>query len=212
MKLSKQLTTVTPLLKYLALSLFIILPLITFAIGYHVGRIPRASTVSYVQQKQISASPSHVNELNPTPTPLPTLKFTHEFIIKELGVKIKVPEEVANDLVYKYENNTVYFSTKSLTRADPACGTSGSPLGAYGKVDKNSPRSEITKKLAQSRIDEGYSDTVVNPTAKEFDNFYIEYAGPQALCSTSSEVGKLISSSRYFFSVGGILASMEPLK
>jgi hypothetical protein len=201
-KIPKQFTTVTPLSKYLALSLFIILPIITFALGFHVGKLSSGSSVS----------PSHVSKLNSTPTPLPDLKFTHEFIIEELGIKIKVPEEIANDLVYKYESNAAYFSTKSLAKADPSCGPSDAPLGILEKVYKNSPRSEFEKNLTQFRIDEGYSDMIVYPTAKEFDNFYIEYAGPQALCSTSIKVGTLISSGRYFFNLEGILASMEPLK
>jgi hypothetical protein len=188
--------------KNLTISLFLILPIITYATGYHIGKIQSIKTISS----------SQISELNPTPTSLPTLKFTHEFIIKELGVKIKVPEEIANDLVYKHENNAAYFSTKSITKADPSCGPSDAPLGILGKVYKNSPRSEIAKNLTKSRIDEGYSDTIVYPTAKEFDNFYIEYSGPQALCSTSSQVGKLISTSSYFFNAGGILASMQSLK
>lgn len=206
MKLSKQFSRVTYLSKYLELSLFIILPIITFAIGYHM-----ASTVSYEQQEPNSASDSHMSKLNPTPTPLPTLRFTHELVIQELGVKIKVPEQIANDLIYKYENNKVSFSTKSLTRADQACGTSGSPFGIITKVDKNSPGSEMIKKLTQPRIDEGYSDGIAYPTAKEFDSFYIEYTGPQAQCSRLIEVINLINSSSYFFNAGGILASMEPL-
>lgn len=201
----KQFTTITPLSKYLALSLFIILPLLTLAIGYHIGK-------SSIQQQLISVPPSQVSEQNLTPTLLPNLKFTHEFIIQEIGVKIKVPEEIAHDLMYKYENNVAYFSTKSLTKADSKCGASDAPLGILRKVDKSSPRSEIVKNLTQSRIDAGYSDTIVYPKAKEFGNFYIEYTSPQALCSTSSSVGKLISSSRYFFNAGGILASMEALK
>lgn len=62
MPLQHSLTTVTPFSKYAALTLFIILPFITFFIGYHFGGIYNAKTVYEVIPMQTQTSP--------TPTPV----------------------------------------------------------------------------------------------------------------------------------------------
>ncbi|MBA3724176.1 MAG: hypothetical protein H0W89_04800 [Candidatus Levybacteria bacterium] len=62
MPLPKSLTTVTTFSKYAALSLFVILPIITFFIGYYYGGLYNSKTVYEGIPIQIVSTPS------PTPT------------------------------------------------------------------------------------------------------------------------------------------------
>lgn len=57
MTLSKSLTTVTTLSKYVALSLFVIVPFITFFIGYHFGGLYNAKTAYEIVPVEIKPSP-----------------------------------------------------------------------------------------------------------------------------------------------------------
>ena len=67
MQLPKELTTVTRLSRYLALSLFIILPFLAFGFGMKYQRIIDATNP--MPNKQIQASPSVVIPSSPLKSP-----------------------------------------------------------------------------------------------------------------------------------------------
>ena len=80
MNLPKALTTVTPFSKYAALSLFIILPLITFAFGYSVGKNTH-KTASYAANSIQTSYPSSTIIPSPQASPTPNVQSKENYKI-----------------------------------------------------------------------------------------------------------------------------------
>lgn len=100
--------------------------------------------------------------------------------IPEIKIKFKVNKEVAEELVYNFkgENDfgSVLFSSKGLSKI-PGCGVEQGPLSALSKI-KGNP------------YDYADTDYYVSRKPKQFDNFFIIYNGPQAVCATGDYVKK----------------------
>lgn len=79
MKLSRELTTVTPFSKYLAMGLFLLLPFIGFILGMQY------------QQKIGQVKNSEVVVMTSTPTPDPTANWK-TYANSEIGFSIKLPQ------------------------------------------------------------------------------------------------------------------------
>jgi type II secretory pathway pseudopilin PulG len=113
--------------------------------------------------------------------------------ISELGIEITVPNSI-KDLTYQLQPTVTlangvtatyaYFSTMSLTRADSGCSDSNGPLGSLERAAGQYPGGDV--------VDYG---TLV----KQFSDFYISSATPQAACSSSDTVQSLAQTQKQAF-------------
>ena len=125
----------------------------------------------YDTEKTTSTSPTS----SPQPPPQPPATYLD---IKELGVKIKLDDSV-KDAIYTVKSGsdgsqTAYFSTKSLTLVDPACGPNDVALAALSKSKMDTD--QFGRKLV-----------VNNHSVFKFGDYYFTSSGPQAACSDKDQ-------------------------
>lgn len=109
-----------------------------------------------------------------------------EFKIPELGIKFKIQDSLADDLVYHYNgehtatNNSgknsgnvrnVSFTTKQLQAIDSGCAAKANPIGGMSRWEGKAENYDWFKNRS------GDPQTFV-----QLDSFVIEYFSPQAIC------------------------------
>lgn len=109
MTLPKELTTVTPFSKYLAMFLFIVLPFLGFGLGVQYGKSMAISATSVVMTKQTTTVLS-----SPTLTP-----STHTFVSADLGISFQYLVAQGSDLQVKEIGDKVYVYPRG---SDPLTG------------------------------------------------------------------------------------------
>ena len=103
--------------------------------------------------------------------------------IPEIGVRMRLNKEFAEDLIYQYvhevtddskeEWDATYFSTKALTAIDNGCSPErGSPLGVIAKLGKDAQES------AKNNNEYFFS----RPNSIYIGDDYYVWTGPQATC------------------------------
>ena len=135
-----------------------------------VSETPQASSEaeSFAYQQYIEAIPGNTDEV--------------WYNIPELGVRMKLNKEFAEDLIYKFSYEVdsegsqweaAYFSTKALTTIDNGCSPEeGSPLGVLTKSMGNVQQFAKTDVYFSSRL-----DSIV-----QIGGYYYMWTGPQATC------------------------------
>lgn len=100
--------------------------------------------------------------------------------IPELGISFKTDRELADDLVYFYPNKgknaSVTFSSIKLEKLGADCGRESGPLGIISKIEGKVSDHNTNKW--------NYFD---GKLTKQFNDFFIFYSGPQAICGNSPE-------------------------
>jgi len=189
-----------------------LLPYILFVGIFIFGLLIGSFLQKHEDKKKLTPSVTSNQTLKEEP------KYTHEIIVKELGIKFKVPEGLS-DLVYAYKDNppSATFSTKSLMNLDKNCGPEAGPFGGIVKYNKTGPfpfdgNEETVKEATYSRLDEGYSNQIVGPRAKEFDTFYIMYFSPQSPCSFPLEGQAAKLEGQQFGLLRGFIPTVELIK
>ena len=111
------------------------------------------------------------------------------FVVKEMGIKFKVKQELKDDgLVYYYEKNvptpaygklaeSIKFSTKELKNIDKNCSAKELPLGVFIK-------------LVGIKSDYKNNEYIISRNPKQVKDFILYYNGPDAPCTNSDELVK----------------------
>jgi len=104
------------------------------------------------------------------------------YYVPELGIKFPVKKVVKDDLIYKYRRledkaEVISFSSNTLSQI-PYCGVEDSPLGVLVKL-KGKPADYSDRVYYEAR----------NP--KQFNDFFIIYNGPQAVCASEDRIDEL---------------------
>jgi hypothetical protein len=152
------------------------------ALAIYNGLQNRSQTASTAQPEPAAPTPSPTTSTSPTPA---ADAYLH---IKELGIKIRLTEDI-EDAVYGIAPGdplSAKISSQSLINLSSACkpGAVG-PLGTVGKT-KNP--------------DQGFGVlTPNNETVFKFDNYYVYYQSPQSPCGDSQAVEDLASKQRQSF-------------
>ena len=161
----------------LAILLVILALVATVGAGYYVWQNQNK------KDKTAAQSTAQTDQSTPTPPTAQTVADKNVIEIKELGIKITVPDSI-KDLTYTYKTSkaaddremlVAYFSTQKLTNLDDKCSSSvNAPLGAIGKVNG-------------VYIAVGAYDDLV----KQYPSYYLDYGRPQSQCSDNDTTQQL---------------------
>jgi len=94
--------------------------------------------------------------------------------VPELEIKFPVNEELKEDLIYslkevsKHNRKVAYFSLKSIENRGELCNVDDGPLGALAKVNGKFKQGDFTYGCIGGFL------------AKEFNDFFLCFSGPQA--------------------------------
>ncbi len=108
--------------------------------------------------------------------------------IPELGIRMKLNKEFAEDLVYSNgmidddgtPRDGIYFSTQAITEAAPECAPGRG--GAFGVVSKIAGTVEKADRNGLGLDSEWYTSRLKTGEAVQFPEYFITWSGPQALC------------------------------
>jgi len=117
-----------------------------------------------------------------------TLSPSQNYIeIKELGFKIPVDSQMANEIVYNVRDLSTSFSTKTIGSLFPSCS-----MGLFHIVKiPGTPSNPTDIEEAYGSPASDYFEGRIDCCIKQFDGFFLMWTGPQSPCAFDDQAYEL---------------------
>lgn len=130
----------------------------------------------------------------PPSTSVQEVKQNKELVLENLGIKFKKPKGLEDLLFLEQSNSRATFTSQRIASQDENCTAEDGPLGSFTKISKEETKNDSSGNWRRNNKTLKEMAKETPPQAKEFENFYILYEGPQATCSDDEDVNNLQAS------------------